>query len=77
MSDALPYKIIKCPRCRKPVAWNETHPFKPFCSEYCKLIDLGEWATASYAIAGEPAAPDASDGETPLSNDHTDHLPGP
>ncbi|MGX2029867.1 MULTISPECIES: DNA gyrase inhibitor YacG [Methylocaldum] len=77
MSDALSYKIVKCPRCRKPVAWSETHRFKPFCSEYCKLIDLGEWASASYAIAGEPADPDSPDTETPLSSDYSGYLPDP
>ncbi|MGX2039907.1 DNA gyrase inhibitor YacG [Methylocaldum sp. MU1018] len=76
MSDALSHKIVKCPRCRKPVAWTETHRFRPFCSEYCKLIDLGEWASASYAIAGDPVASGASDVDAPFPNDPTDHLPG-
>jgi endogenous inhibitor of DNA gyrase (YacG/DUF329 family) len=35
--------IVKCPHCGQKVAWLETNRFKPFCSERCRLIDLGEW----------------------------------
>ncbi len=46
---------VKCPTCEKQVVWNESSPWRPFCSERCKLIDLGAWADGSNAIAGEPA----------------------
>lgn len=42
--------IVKCPTCGKPVEWSDKFPFRPFCSERCKLIDLGEWASDSYVI---------------------------
>lgn len=35
--------------------WRESNPFRPFCSERCKLLDLGAWADESHRIAGEPA----------------------
>lgn len=44
---------IKCPGCRKESKWEE-NPFRPFCSERCKLIDLGAWASDGYKIAGRP-----------------------
>lgn len=44
---------VNCPTCSKQVTWNETSPSKPFCSERCKLIDLGEWATEAHAIPGD------------------------
>ncbi len=44
---------VKCPNCHKAVEWHEHEPFKPFCSERCKLIDLGDWAMENNAIAGE------------------------
>jgi endogenous inhibitor of DNA gyrase (YacG/DUF329 family) len=47
--------VVKCPTCGKPVAWVETEKYRPFCCERCKLIDLGEWATGSYAVPGEAA----------------------
>ncbi|MEO6423649.1 MAG: DNA gyrase inhibitor YacG [Candidatus Nitrotoga sp.] len=42
--------IVNCPQCKKEVTWNTGSPFRPFCSERCKLIDLGQWATESYRI---------------------------
>jgi endogenous inhibitor of DNA gyrase (YacG/DUF329 family) len=40
---------MKCPICRKPVQLND--PFIPFCSERCKLIDLGNWSSGKYVIS--------------------------
>lgn len=42
---------VSCPTCHKPVPWDSTSPYRPFCSERCKLIDLGEWASESYRVA--------------------------
>lgn len=43
---------ITCPICKKIVTWEE-NPWRPFCSEQCKLIDLGAWASEQYRIAGK------------------------
>jgi endogenous inhibitor of DNA gyrase (YacG/DUF329 family) len=43
---------IKCPTCKKEVRW-ENNPFRPFCSDRCRLIDLGKWASEDYRIPGE------------------------
>ncbi len=51
---AVPLKI-KCPTCRKEVSW-EGNPHRPFCSERCRLIDLGAWTQERYRIAGDKAA---------------------
>ena len=45
---------IHCPTCDKANTWHADNPYRPFCSDRCKLIDLGEWANESRAIAGEP-----------------------
>jgi endogenous inhibitor of DNA gyrase (YacG/DUF329 family) len=42
-----------CPICRKPTE-SETDADFPFCSERCRLIDLGNWASEKYVIS-EPA----------------------
>ena len=44
-------KII-CPICKRATTWEE-NPSRPFCSERCKLIDLGKWVSEEYKIAGE------------------------
>lgn len=49
MADA-PARIVACPTCRKPVRWSETNRFRPFCSERCRMIDLGAWATEQHRI---------------------------
>jgi endogenous inhibitor of DNA gyrase (YacG/DUF329 family) len=40
---------IKCPQCNKTTAWQDNQS-RPFCSERCQLIDLGQWADESYRI---------------------------
>lgn len=44
--------IVQCPTCQKELVYSTENIFRPFCSERCKLIDLGEWATEKHAIAG-------------------------
>jgi endogenous inhibitor of DNA gyrase (YacG/DUF329 family) len=48
-------KLVKCPTCRREIDWSASE-FRPFCSERCRLIDLGAWLTEKHAIPGE--APD-------------------
>ena len=44
----------QCPHCDRDVTWPETATY-PFCSERCRLIDLGVWAAGDYRVPGEPA----------------------
>lgn len=44
---------LACPTCKKTVLWNDDFPHRPFCSDRCRLIDLGEWASESHRIAGD------------------------
>jgi len=57
---------VACPTCGRKVKWNEQHPWRPFCSERCRLIDLGQWASEEHCIGGEPATD--SDLNTPGSS---------
>ena len=45
---------VKCPRCGKAALYAPENQFRPFCSERCKLIDLGAWASEKYAIPVTP-----------------------
>ncbi len=47
---------MKCPICHRPTTYGG-NPFRPFCSERCKLIDFGAWANEEYAVPAEEAAP--------------------
>ncbi|MBI5427695.1 MAG: DNA gyrase inhibitor YacG [Nitrospinae bacterium] len=42
-------KIKRCPICRKDLP-EGTNPFRPFCSERCKTIDLGSWLDGKYRV---------------------------
>lgn len=52
---------ITCPTCGKPNTWLPDNNYKPFCSDRCKLIDLGEWANESRKIPAEQAPLESSD----------------
>jgi len=43
-------RIVNSPRCASAVAWGPQSPYLPFCSERCKLGDLGAWATGEYRL---------------------------
>ena len=43
-------RMVSCPHCGKTVAWEGSNPYRPFCSERCKMIDLGAWASESYRV---------------------------
>ncbi len=48
---------VKCPTCGRRIEWSEQSPFRPFCSERCRVIDLGAWLTEKHAIPGTPTEP--------------------
>ena len=45
-----------CPVCGKPVPPRPADRFWPFCSDRCRLVDLGEWLGEGYRIPGDEAA---------------------
>jgi endogenous inhibitor of DNA gyrase (YacG/DUF329 family) len=52
-------KTVACPRCGGTTSFTPENKWRPFCSERCKIIDLGAWATESYRVpAEEQEAPD-------------------
>jgi uncharacterized protein len=61
---------ITCPYCKGAAAW-AGNPYRPFCSERCKMIDLGKWAEGEYRIPDAPASSDviAAAGGDPSDQD--------
>jgi endogenous inhibitor of DNA gyrase (YacG/DUF329 family) len=51
---------VECPRCRAPASLSAQNKWRPFCSERCKLIDLGDWAAERYRVA-QTAKPSSED----------------
>jgi endogenous inhibitor of DNA gyrase (YacG/DUF329 family) len=50
--------IVKCPTCRRDVEWSPTSQYRPFCSDRCRLVDMGAWLTEQRRIPDESAAED-------------------
>jgi len=54
-------RMVNCPQCGRTAAWDPANPYRPFCSERCKMIDLGAWASESYRV---PITENKEDPET-------------
>jgi len=59
--------LMKCPTCKKPVEWKD-NPYRPFCSERCKLVDLGHWVNDEYSVPGERVSETAESPSTPAAS---------
>lgn len=62
----MPLKV-KCPTCRKEIPW-ENNPHRPFCSDRCRLIDLGAWIQERYRIPGQELESNLGDDEEDEKN---------
>lgn len=51
----------RCPACKKLFESGRNYPFAPFCSERCRLIDLGDWLNEKHRIPADDAPDDLSD----------------
>jgi len=54
--------LVTCPHCGKEHRWDVNNRFRPFCSERCKMIDLGKWANEEYRV--EQREQDSGDQES-------------
>jgi len=54
---------MKCPICKKEV--DRANPEFPFCSERCRVIDLGNWASGKYVISTPLSPPPSQTNEEP------------
>ncbi|MCM2297306.1 DNA gyrase inhibitor YacG [Rhodoferax sp.] len=61
-ATSIPVKIVTCPGCGGASVYAASNPYRPFCSERCKQIDLGAWASEQFAVPAvappEDFAPD-------------------
>jgi endogenous inhibitor of DNA gyrase (YacG/DUF329 family) len=55
-SEAKKKKILSCPTCRRTVTAKD--PDFPFCSDRCRIIDLGKWASGEYRISSPALDPE-------------------
>lgn len=60
-AEGRPARKVNCPRCGQPAVYSPENPFRPFCSERCRLIDLGQWATEAYRLPAEDSPENDAD----------------
>ena len=49
---------VNCPTCQGPSLFSPENRWRPFCSERCRMIDLGAWANDEYVVPGQPVEAD-------------------
>lgn len=57
-------RAARCPGCKRETPWTD-NPYRPFCSERCRLLDLGAWVEERYRIPGESLVEPTEDEEQP------------
>ena len=58
-------RIVACPHCGGDSIYSASNPSRPFCSERCKNIDFGTWASESFRVEAPPSAQDDADAGEP------------
>ncbi|KHD89088.1 MULTISPECIES: DNA gyrase inhibitor YacG [Bdellovibrio] len=59
MTEPQKPRQVKCPQCGRLALYSPENPFRPFCSERCRIIDLGAWASEEYKIPVKDSSSDA------------------
>jgi endogenous inhibitor of DNA gyrase (YacG/DUF329 family) len=58
-------RIVTCPTCGGESVYASENPYRPFCSERCKNVDFGAWASESYRVPAPPTSLDSDTDEPP------------
>ena len=67
MTDAsFPVKQVVCPTCGGPSVYAPANPFRPFCSERCKNVDFGAWASEGFRLPADAPPDDENFGDPKL-----------
>jgi len=53
MASPAPARVVRCPACGGDSLYGPDNRYRPFCSERCKNMDLGAWASESFRVPGE------------------------
>ncbi|MBW8828192.1 MAG: DNA gyrase inhibitor YacG [Burkholderiales bacterium] len=69
MATSPPRRIVTCPTCGGDSVYSPENPYRPFCSERCKNVDFGAWASESYTVEAKPTTVDL-DADKPPPQTH-------
>ena len=59
-------RLVRCPACGRDSVYGPSNPYRPFCSQRCKNLDLGAWASESFRVASDTPSGDAPDPDASL-----------
>ncbi len=65
-SPSTPARTVRCPGCGGASRYAPDNPWRPFCSERCRKIDLGAWASEGYRVAAQPPTEDPDEASPPI-----------
>ncbi len=57
--------LVDCPTCGRKTEFDRSNPWRPFCSQRCKTVDLGAWASGKYVIPGNEVEPEEAGDDDP------------
>ena len=57
-TDTAKPRIVRCPACGGDSIYAQSNPYRPFCSERCKNVDLGAWASEEFRVPEKPPLED-------------------
>lgn len=58
--DSVQVKTVRCPACGGDSVYSPANPYRPFCSERCKNLDFGAWASERFTLPTETPQDDAA-----------------
>lgn len=61
-------RTVTCPTCSGDSIYSTANPFRPFCCERCKQVDLGAWASEDFRMPSEAPPADAQHGDPRLQH---------
>ena len=67
---AVGVRVIRCPACGGRSRYAADNPYRPFCSERCRNLDLGAWASETYRVGSPPDAGDDAPADEPSDARH-------
>ena len=66
MEPSIPVKTVRCPACGGKSMYAASNAFRPFCSERCKNLDFGAWASEAFRVPTEAPPEDGRFGDPKL-----------